>query len=191
MTSVSGREQHTGGVALRPLRLTDRDRVRAWMADPAVIEFTVQVPGPEYGPVVPYSDDEADRYLDMLVRDPDRRSYAIELDSEHVGNVGLKSHDWRLRTAECFIEVGDVPSRRRGVGTRAMSQLLAIAFDECRLRRIRLGVFEFNAPAIALYRKLGFVDDGRHGSHHAHGRIWAVHAMAIDEARWRAHQPHG
>jgi RimJ/RimL family protein N-acetyltransferase len=180
-----------GEVSLRPLRLADRDRVRAWMADPAVIEFTVQVPGPEYGPVVPYSDDEADRYLDMLVRDPDRRSYAIELDGVHVGNVGLKNHDWRVRTAECFIEVGDVSSRRRGVGARAMTALLDVAFGECRLKRIRLGVFEFNAPAIALYRKLGFVDDGRHGSHHARGRIWAVNAMVIDEGRWRARRLQG
>jgi RimJ/RimL family protein N-acetyltransferase len=156
------------------------------MADPAVISFTVQVPGPEYGPVVPYSDDEADRYLDMLVRDPDRRSYAIEVDGVHVGNVGLKSHDWRKRTAECFIEVGVVDARRRGVGAGAMSQLLDIAFYECRLQRIRLGVFEFNAPAIALYRKLGFVDDGKHGVHHAQGRVWAVNAMAIDELTWRA-----
>lgn len=156
------------------------------MADPAVIGFTVQVPGPEYGAVAPYSDEEADRYLDMLVRDPDRRSYAIEVDGVHVGNVGLKSHDWRKRTAECFIEVGDHAARRRGVGSAAMTWLLDIAFYECRLQRIRLGVFEFNAAAIGLYRKLGFVDDGRHGSHHVDGRVWAVNAMAIDEPTWRA-----
>jgi RimJ/RimL family protein N-acetyltransferase len=156
------------------------------MADPAVITFTVQVPGPEYGPVVPYSDDEADRYLDMLVRDPDRRCYAIELDGAHVGNVGLKSLDWRIRSAECFIEIGAVDVRRRGVGAAAMTILLDIAFDEVRLKRVRLGVFEFNEAAIALYRKLGFVDDGRHGSHWVRGRTWAVNAMALDADTWRA-----
>jgi RimJ/RimL family protein N-acetyltransferase len=186
MTSVAGPPQPAPGVTLRPLRLDDRDRVRAWMADPAVISFTVQVPGPEYGPVVPYPDEEADRYLDMLVRDPDRRTYAIEVDGVHVGNVGLKNLDWRRRTAECFIEVGVTSVRRRGVGAASMTQLLDIAFYECRLQRIRLGVFEFNAPAIGLYRKLGFVDDGRHGSHHVQGRVWAVNAMALDEPTWRA-----
>jgi RimJ/RimL family protein N-acetyltransferase len=156
------------------------------MADPAVIDFTVQVPGPDYGPVVPYTEDEADRYLDMLVRDPDRRSYAIEVDGEHVGNIGLKSHDWKARTAECFIEIGVVHVRRRGVGAAAMASLIDIAFDEVRLRRLRLGVFEFNDAAIGLYRKLGFRDDGRHGTHWVRGRRFAVLAMALDDETWRA-----
>jgi RimJ/RimL family protein N-acetyltransferase len=156
------------------------------MADPAVIDFTVQVPGPDYGPVVPYSEDEADRYLDMLVRDPDRRSYAIEVDGEHVGNVGLKSHDWKARTAECFIEIGVVHARRRGVGTAAMTGLIDIAFDEVRLRQLRLGVFDFNDAAIGLYRKLGFRDDGRHGTHWVRGRRFAVLAMALDHETWLA-----
>jgi RimJ/RimL family protein N-acetyltransferase len=188
MTSVAMPPLFAPAVTLRPLRVDDRERVRAWMSDHAVIDFTVQVPGPEFGPVFPYSADEADRYLEMLVRDPDRRSYAIELHGTHVGNVGLKAHDWRQRTAECFIEIGDLAARRRGVGHQAMGALLGIAFDECRLRRLRLGVFEFNAPAIALYRKLGFVDDGRHGSHYVRGRFWSVNAMALDEKAWRARQ---
>jgi RimJ/RimL family protein N-acetyltransferase len=156
------------------------------MANPAVIEFTVQVPAPEYGPVLPYSVEQADGYLDMLIRQADRRSYAIELDGVHVGNVGLKELDWRQRRAECFVEIGAVDVRRRGVAFSAMTQLLDLAFDEFQLKGVRLGVFEFNKPAIALYRKLGFVDDGRHGDHYAQGRCWAVLAMKVGEVDWRA-----
>jgi RimJ/RimL family protein N-acetyltransferase len=185
MTSVAAPPLPAPGVTLRPLRLSDRPLVREWMADPAVIGFTVQVPGPDYGPVLPYSDDEADRYLDLLVRDPDRRSYAIEVDGLHVGNVGLKNHDWRARTAECFIEIGVVSARRRGTGSAAMTQLLNIAFDEVGLRRVRLGVFEFNAAAIGLYRKLGFHDDGRLGFHWVRGQRWSVNAMALAADDWR------
>jgi RimJ/RimL family protein N-acetyltransferase len=185
MTSVAGPTPLAPMVTLRPLRFSDRDRVRVWMADPAVISFTVQVPGPEYGPVVPYSAYEADQYLDMLIRDADRQSFAIEADGDHVGNVGLKCHDWRARTAECFIEIGSTSVRRRGVGLRAMTALLDLAFEEHHLKRIRLGVFEFNAAAIGLYRKLGFVDDGRHGSHYVDGRSWAVNAMVLHDAAWR------
>jgi RimJ/RimL family protein N-acetyltransferase len=178
--------RNPGDVFLRPLRMSDRDCVRRWMAEPAVIRFTVQVPGPEFGPVVPYSDAEADRYLELLVRDPDRRSWAIELDGVHVGNVGLKGHDWPKRTAECFIEIGELGVRGRGVGEAAMTQLLDRAFGDVGLLCVRLGVFEFNEPAINLYKKLGFVDDGRHGSHYVDGRTWTVNAMTLDAARWRA-----
>jgi RimJ/RimL family protein N-acetyltransferase len=181
MTSV-GTEQ--ADVTLRPLRMTDKFAIRRWMADRNVIDFTVVVPSPAYGPVVPYSADDADRYLELLVRDPERRSCAILLNGDHVGNVGLKAINQRRGTAECFIEVGELAARRRGVGARAMTAMLDIAFDELRVQSVRLGVFEFNDAAIALYRKIGFVDDGRLGDHWVRGRVYAVNAMRVDQHSW-------
>ncbi len=172
------------GVTLRRLKMSDRTRVRRWMADPAVINFTVLVPGPEYGPVEPYDDDAADRYLELLVKDPDRRSYAVEVGGVHVGNVGLKNHDFENGQCECFVEIGEAAARGRGVGEQAMARLLDVAFDEVRLLRVRLGVFEFNVAAIKLYKKLGFVDDGVYGSHFVDGRFWQVNAMEIDARTW-------
>ena len=181
--------RNPGVVTLRPLRMTDAARIRRWMADPAVITYTVVVPGPEYGPLSPYSAEEADQYLETLVRDPSRRSYAIELkeagEARHVGNVGLKDFHPGRAEAECFIELGEKAARGRGVGHRAMKMLLDVAFDELLLDIVRLGVFEFNAPAIALYRRLGFVDDGRYGWHFADGRFWDVNAMSLDRATWQ------
>lgn len=154
------------------------------MADPRVILFTVVVPAPDYGPVEPYDAASADRYLELLIRDPERRSYAILKDGVHVGNVGLKQIDLRRGTSECFIEIGEVAVRRQGVAAAAMAHLLDVAFDELRLQTVRLGVFEFNDAAIALYRKIGFVDDGRLGDHWYDGRIWAIEAMRIDALGW-------
>jgi len=178
-----------GLVRLRRLRMSDRARVRRWMADPRVIGFTVLVPGPEYGPLEPYDDDSADRYLELLVKDPDRRSFAIEVGGVHVGNVGLKNHDFDNGVAECFIEIGEVALHGQGVGALAMARVLDVAFDELRLRRVRLGVFEFNAPAIRLYQKLGFADDGPYGSHWVDGRFHVVKAMQTDARTWALHRP--
>lgn len=178
-------------VALRPLRMSDAARIRKWMADLAVIKFTVVVPGPEYGPLAPYTADEADQYLETLVKDPARRSYAIEVRApseiapRHVGNVGLKDFHPGRAEAECFIELGEKAARGHGVGHRAMKMLLDVAFDELMLDCVRLGVFEFNAPAIALYRRLGFVDDGRYGWHYADGRFWDVNAMSLDRSTFQ------
>lgn len=168
--------------------MSDAAAVRRWMADPAVINFTVVVPGPEYGPVEPYDAASADQYLEVLVKDPERRSFAIIVDGMHIGNVGLKSIDMRARTSECFIEIGEATQRRRGAGAAAMAQLLDLAFDQLGLREVRLGVFEFNDAAIALYRRIGFVDDGLLGTHYLRGRYHAINAMRIDAAMWSAHK---
>lgn len=181
--TVAGVRQ-AGQVTLRPLSMADAPRVRRWMADIALIRFTVVVPGPEHGPLSPYSVTEADQYLSTLVCDPTRRSFAIELDGAHVGNIGIK--EWRIgaASAECFIEIGESNARGGGVGTRSLRLLLEMAFDELGLDVVRLGVFAFNAPAIALYRKLGFVDEGRYGLHWAEGRWHEINAMALYRDRF-------
>lgn len=172
-------------VSLRALSVMDRPSVRRWMSDPAVIRFTVLVPGPEYGPVQPYPPAAADRYLRTLVDDPSRRSFAVLLDGRHVGNVGLKELDLGRRDAECFIEIGEESARRAGVGTHAMRTLLRYAFGELDLLRVRLGVFEFNEPALRLYRRLGFSEDGLYGWHYAQGRFWRVLHMSLEGDAWR------
>lgn len=166
--------------------MADAPRVRRWMADLDVIRFTVVVPGPEYGELLPYAPTEADQYLESLVFDPQRRSFAIEWEGAHVGNVGLKDYVPGSREAECFIELGEHGARGRGVGARAMALLIDRAFVEWGLERIRLGVFEFNDPAIRLYRALGFEDDGPYGRHFAGSRFWTIHAMVLTRTRWRA-----
>jgi diamine N-acetyltransferase len=178
-----------GVTRLRPLRHGDAVRVRRWMASLEVIRFTVVVPQADYGPITPYSAADADRYLDSLVRDPRRRSYAIELDGEHVGNVGLKEYDAGAEDAECFIELGERHARGRGVGTRAMMLLLDHAFAGLGLLRVRLGVFEFNRAAIEMYLRLGFVHDGVYGEHFADGRAWRVEAMVLTRESYARLRP--
>jgi RimJ/RimL family protein N-acetyltransferase len=175
-----------GEVTLRRLQIGDREAIRRWMADPSLIRFTVLVPGPEYGPVLPYPHDAADRYLETLVADPTRRSFAVELDGHHVGNIGLKEYDPSRPSTECFIEIGERGLRGAGVGHCAMHLLLDLAFHQLRLEEVRLGVFEFNHPALRLYRRLGFADAGRYGWHWAEGRYWEVLAMTMRADRWAA-----
>lgn len=70
--------------------------------------------------------------------------------------------------------------RGRGVG----SALLAAAIDWARehdLHKLSLGVFAHNEAAIALYRKYGFVDEGRRVKHlrRASGELWDVIEMGL------------
>lgn len=168
-----------GRVALRPLRPDDGQRIRRWMADLTLLHNTVLVPGPEFAPVHPYTTAESDRYLEHLVTDSDRCSFAIEVDGEHVGNIGLKAIDRANAMAECFIEIGEPAARGRGVGRRSMELLIEYAFFTVQLRLIFLGVFEFNEPAIRLYRGLGFRDGPQYGWHYVEGEFVEVLGMLL------------
>jgi putative acetyltransferase len=70
--------------------------------------------------------------------------------------------------------------RGRGVG----SALLAAAIEHARARglhKVVLSVFPHNAAAIALYRKFGFVEEGRRIRHmrRANGELWDLIEMGL------------
>jgi RimJ/RimL family protein N-acetyltransferase len=53
------------------------------------------------------------------------------------------------------------PHRRgAGVATAMMRDLVRVAFDELGLHRLFLSVYDFNAPAVACYERVGFVREG-------------------------------
>jgi RimJ/RimL family protein N-acetyltransferase len=70
--------------------------------------------------------------------------------------------------------------RGRGVGTA----LVAAAIDWARARglhKLTLGVFPHNEAAIALYRKFGFIEEGRRTNHirRANGELWDMIEMGL------------
>ncbi|MEP6978514.1 MAG: GNAT family N-acetyltransferase [Thermoleophilia bacterium] len=70
--------------------------------------------------------------------------------------------------------------RRRGVG----SALLAAAIEWARkggLHKLSLSVFPHNTAAIALYRKFGFVEEGRRVKHYRResGELWDALDMGL------------
>lgn len=172
-------------VKLRHFIPSDRAAIRRWMKDPSVVDFTVVVPGPEC------TDDDsayvdADHYFRGLMFDRKRRAFAIIFNGLHVGNAGLRELDIDHGDSECFIEIGEAFARGQGVGKEAMRQVLDYGFEDLGLERIRLGVFEFNTKARALYRQLGFVQTKPCGLHWSRGRYWDVIGMEMSAAQWRS-----
>lgn len=51
--------------------------------------------------------------------------------------------------------------QRRGIGTALMNELLSWARSTAHVEKVELQVRSSNEPAIALYRSLGFVEEGR------------------------------
>jgi len=82
-----------------------------------------------------------------------------------------------------FGEIGMFVAREwrgRGVGTALV--VAAIEWARSRgLHKLVLGVFPHNEPAIALYRKFGFVEEGRRIKHfrRADGELWDLIDMGL------------
>lgn len=83
------------------------------------------------------------------------------IDGRMVGHAGLEiQRPSRAHCAHLGVAVHDA-YHGRGVGSALLQGLIDCADASLGLRRIDLTVFADNAPAIALYRKFGFVEEGR------------------------------
>ena len=78
-----------------------------------------------------------------------------------VGNCGFHKIDWRNRSAELGIFIGEKSYWSQGYGTEAMRLLLKHGFETLNLNRIFLRVFNSNLRAIRSYEKAGFIAEGK------------------------------
>jgi L-phenylalanine/L-methionine N-acetyltransferase len=84
-----------------------------------------------------------------------------EIDTRIVGNATLEV--CTPRRAHCgLLGIGVHDAYQgRGVGSALMAAIVDYADHSLGLRRIELEVYPDNAAAVALYRKFGFVEEGR------------------------------
>jgi putative acetyltransferase len=97
----------------------------------------------------------------MCLDDESLVTLAAMHQGELVGTATLDKCS-RLRRSHCgSIGMGiAVAWQGRGIGSRLLAELLEVADNWMNLRRVELTVYIDNAPAIALYRKFGFVEEG-------------------------------
>ncbi|MHB1575744.1 MAG: GNAT family N-acetyltransferase [Candidatus Dormibacteria bacterium] len=95
--------------------------------------------------------------------DPNNFEFRIRAldDDRLLGFVAVCGIEWVNRHGWVAIGIGDPAERGRGVGAEAMSLVLKYAFHELGLHRVSLDVIADNQAAIALYRNLGFIEEGR------------------------------
>ena len=141
-------------ITLRPIRPDDLPAMRSWFRDRAVASTWAQ------HPVI------ADTYLESDLTDAftsfDRAGYfAIENEfGELIGRMDFEALEQVDRTVEIGILIGAEAGRGKGYGTDAFHTLLPHLFNDRQIERVWLSVISWNAPAIKLYEKLGFVHEG-------------------------------
>ncbi len=121
------------------------------------------------------------RYLRALRRFPDAAVFVAESGGRVVGrlSVAREGHPASRHVADLGLMVA-ATHRRRGVG-RALLEAAVDWAREAGVRKLELHVFPHNAPAIALYRRFGFAEEGYRRAHYRRGREYVdAILMALD-----------
>ena len=114
---------------------------------------------------------------DLIQRLEYSRIYLIYLSGRLIGEMDYQvdpAHLYKkeVGTAWLGITIGEESGRGKGIGYQALLFLEA-QIKLQGLKRIELGVFEFNTNAIKLYQKSGFREIGRiEGFTYWQGRMW-------------------
>lgn len=172
-------------IKLRFLDRKDDFLVRKWLSDPYILELTFVIPGPDKRKSLPFDEKMMAQYLDVLLSDRSRKTFAIEAGGNHVGNIGLKEINTEKKKAELFIEIGESDYRGMGVGKAAMAILMDYFFLQMGFNEMILEVLEFNQAALRVYQQIGFQMSHRSGWHYdAQGRYWQVWLMRLNKDQW-------
>jgi RimJ/RimL family protein N-acetyltransferase len=103
-----------------------------------------------------------------------------------LGHISLTAVNRPNRSARITrVIVGNPAERGKKVGEQMIREVMRIGFEDLKLHRMSLGVYEFNEPAIRCYKNCGFHVDGvlrdisRHGD-----TFWSIMEMSILEDEW-------
>lgn len=172
-------------IQLEPFERADFDRLISWVPDAA---FLMLWSGPFFTSPLDHAQLEA-YYLSGQLNPSLRKIYkAVDSRSRAVlGHIELNTIDWRNRSASVSkVLVGEKHAQNQGVGSQMVARLLEIAFDEMKLHRLELRVFDFNQAAIRCYEKNGFSIEGHLRDYRkVQDQYWSSYLMSILEDEWR------
>jgi len=145
-------------IRFRAVEREDLPRFVAWLNDPEVLQGLLLY--------LPLSlNEEENWYESMMKRPTDEHPMVIEIQQADewlpIGNCGFVKIDWRSRSGEVGIFIGEKRLWNQGYGTDAMRLLLQHGFHTLNLNRIGLDVYDTNLRAVRSYEKAGFVQEGR------------------------------
>lgn len=172
------------GIRLRAPEREDIPHFTAWVNDPDVQAGILR-----YRPM---SIVEEERWFEKMLASPEaEHPLTIEIQRADgswlaIGNCGFHNIEWRCRSGEVGIIIGEKAFWNQGYGSMAMRMLLKHGFGTLNLHRIYLHVLANNPGAVRVYEKIGFVHEGRlRDDMYKDGRYIDVLVMSVLRDDWK------
>jgi RimJ/RimL family protein N-acetyltransferase len=163
ITNVIGRR-----VALGPMTRALIPRLYRWLND---LETTRAL-----GDIAPpMTLEQVAAWYERSVASPDIAGFTVydAATWEAVGTTALLDIDYRNRSAEFGIIIGEPSARGQGIGTEVTSLMADYAFTALGLHSLWLTTYTFNVAGLRAYEKAGFREIGRRRECFRHaGRAW-------------------
>ena len=142
-------------LALGPILACDMPMLFKWYDDPAIARLNE--------PYLPKDWGDQERFWLGAAQDPSRVFFAIRKRGapEIAGVAQITAIHPIHRSAALGVLIGEAADRGQGLGAEAMAMTVDYCWRHLNLSRVWLSVFAENAPALALYRRLGFAEEGR------------------------------
>ena len=171
-------------IELKYFERSDFQQLIDWIDTPQIL---LQWGGPTFR--YPLTDDQLEDYIQNANSENAATLIYKVIDRETdniVGHISLGQIDRKNKSARLGkVLVGDTDARGKGFGQQMIKAILHIAFNELRLHRVSLGVFDFNVPAILCYEKAGFIKEGLRRDARKNGdTYWSLWEMSILENEW-------
>ena len=168
MCSAANPSKPPPGLLIRATRPGDAEALAALQGLPGFRWGTMRLPYP--------SPEQVRGWIER--KPPGDTGLVAVLDTEIVGAAGLeRAVGRRAHVGSIAMGLHDAWTAR-GVGTALLAALVDLADGWLGLRRLELTVFADNAPALALYRRFGFREEGRHRAYALRGGAY-VDALSM------------
>ena len=131
------------------------------------------------------------RYLRALKRYPHAAVFVADVDGRIVGRLSIArdQHPASFHVADVGLMVA-AGARRRGIGTALLDQAIVWA-RESGIRKLELHVFPHNQPALRLYERFGFEQEGYRKGHYRRAGEYVdaiLMAYRVDENSQKAEE---
>ena len=104
------------------------------------------------------------------------KMFGAYVDGQLMGNLGIVRHSPARRNHVATLSMGLLSSlQRQGIGRAMVQEAITWAESKGSIEKVSLYVRSHNTPAIALYKKLGFIEEGRRV------KEWRVDGQYVDE----------